>query len=169
MDKRIVKEFQDIANKLNLILHSLTEEQLNQVPFPQSWTAGQVGDHLLKSFNSWTIMDGETSTTTRQIDENCKPLSDLFLDFEIKMSAEPSDFNYPTNDYIKKENLLTELEKVTSAIISFSNQNELGLLCLDFELPTFGHLTRFEWLHFYVVHTQRHIHQLKNIINKIKS
>jgi hypothetical protein len=40
-------------------------------------------------------------------------------------------------------------------------------LCMEFDFPGFGHLTRYEWLKFIVFHTQRHIHQLKQIKNAL--
>lgn len=165
----VIKEFQTTINDLIRLFGTLDEEQLNKVPFSQSWTAGQVGDHLLKSYQSWSVCNGATCIASRPIDENCKPISKLFLDFDIKLTAEPSDFNYPTSDYIKKALLLTNIQTTTDSIINFSNNNDLGFLCLTFEFPTFGYLTRFEWLHFHTVHTQRHIRQLQNIINHLKT
>jgi hypothetical protein len=41
---------------------------------------------------------------------------------------------------------------------------DLGATCLDVEVPVFGYLTRYEWLKFIVVHAQRHIRQLKNML-----
>lgn len=169
MSLKTIKEFKITIEDLIRLISSLNDEELNRIPFPNSWTAGQIGDHLLKSFHSWDVLKGTTSAPDRPVDENCKPLSELFLNFEIKMQAEPSDFNYPTNDFIIKHKLLSDLRKITNDIIEFSNQHPLGLLCLNFKLPTFGYLTRLEWLHFYTVHTQRHNHQLKNIINHLKN
>lgn len=163
----VIKAFQAAIEDLTELLGTLDEKQLNRVPFSQSWTAGQVGDHLLKSYGSRVIFNGPTSIANRPVDEKCQPLSTLFLNFDIKLKAEPSDFNYPTDDYIKKDVLLTGIRTTADSIIDFSNKKELGLLCLDQEFPTFGHLTRLEWLHFYTVHTQRHIHQFQNIINHL--
>ncbi len=42
------------------MLEAFSTEQLNKIPFPNSWTAGQVGDHLLKSYGSWEIFKGWT-------------------------------------------------------------------------------------------------------------
>jgi hypothetical protein len=168
MDKILINEFQNATEDLIRILSSLTEEQLNKIPFSESWTAGQIGDHLLKSYSSWTIFNGKTAITNRPIDEFCKPLSDIFLNYDIKLTAEPTDFNYPSEDVILKDSLLRNIQTMIDSIINFSTHNELGVLCLDLEFPTIGYLTRFEWLHFHKVHTQRHIRQLKNIINHLK-
>ena len=168
MEKEVINEFQKVTKDLIISLSNLTDNQLNKIPFAGSWTAGQVGDHLLKSYNSWSIFNGNTEKANRPIDENCDSLSELFLDFTIKMEAAPSDFNYPTAELIKKENLLSDIRKTIKSIIDFSKQNDLGLICLNYEFPTFGYLTRFEWLHFYKVHTMRHLHQLQNVIEHLK-
>lgn len=168
MEKEVINHFQKVTEDLIGGLSNLTEHHLNKTPFAGSWTAGQVGDHLLKSYSSWTIFSGKTKKTKRPIDENCDSLSKLFLDFTIKMEADPSDFNYPTDEFIKKDYLLAEIQNTSNNIINYSNENDLGLICVDFEFPTFGHLTKFEWLHFYKVHTQRHLKQLKNIVENLK-
>lgn len=168
MEKKVIKEFQKVIEDLISALSNLSEHELNKTPFAGSWTAGQVGDHLLKSYSSWTIFNGNTEKAKRPIDENCDSLSELFLDFTIKMEADPSDFNYPTDKFIKKDYLLAEIRNTSNNILNYSKQNDLGFICTDLEFPTFGHLTRFEWLHFYIVHTQRHLKQLKNIVENLK-
>lgn len=162
-------KFQQTIKELTEMLEAFSTEQLNKIPFPNSWTAGQVGDHLLKSYGSWEIFKGCTGFADRPYDENCKLLSELFLNFNIKLIAEHSDAIYPSEGYIEKENLVLNIQTVSDRIISFSSRNDLRVLCLDFEFPTLGHMTRFEWLHFYVVHTQRHIKQLTKIFNILNS
>ena len=45
--------FEQTMNRLISVLEGMTENQINMVPFPGSWTAGQVGDHLYRSY--WVI------------------------------------------------------------------------------------------------------------------
>src|SRR5690606_873225 len=132
----ITHKFQQAIKELTEMLEAFSYEQLNKIPFPNSWTAGQVGDHLLKSYDSWEIFKGETEFADRPYDENCKKLSDLFLNFNKKLIAEPSDVIYPSNGYIEKENLILNIQTISDRIISFSSRNDLRLLCLDFEFPT---------------------------------
>lgn len=87
------------------------------------------------------------------------------MDFNIKLIAEPSDVFYPSDGYIEKEDLILNIRTISDSIISFSSRYDLKVLCLDFEFPTLGYMTRFEWLHFYVVHTQRHIKQLAKMLS----
>jgi hypothetical protein len=168
VNNQVITDFQKITDELIAILNLLSNIELNKVPFPGSWTAGQVGDHLIKSYGVWDIFNGHTADPGREYDQNCKLLTDLFLNFEIIFTVEPDEFNYPSDDFINKVTLLKELKLVTNDIIEFSNTKNLYKVCLDREFPTFGYLTRYEWLHFFNVHTQRHIYQLNNIVNNLK-
>ncbi|WP_080779286.1 hypothetical protein [Chryseobacterium phocaeense] len=73
-----LNNFQHTIEELIEILEAFNTKQLNTNPFPKSWTAGQVGDHLLKSYGSWKIFKGVTVFADRPYDENCKALSELF-------------------------------------------------------------------------------------------
>lgn len=150
-------------NELVAALSSLDERELNTAPFTGSWTAGQVGDHLRQSYNIMECLTGRTEPTTRDPGAYVAPLSQQFLNFEIKMQS--PDFILPKEGFIEKDRLLSSLRKRTAAVASFAASDvDMTLTCLDFELPTLGTLTRQEWLNFVLVHTLRHNHQLANII-----
>jgi hypothetical protein len=72
-------------------------------------------------------------------------------------------FLVPENMKYDKETILNQLEKNKKEIISVAPNLDLTQTCLAFEIPVYGKLTRFEMLYFILFHTQRHVHQLKNI------
>lgn len=159
-------ELNDTTKELIDMLSSLNPEQLNTVPFQGSWTAGQLGEHLLKSYGIAEILNGKTAPTERPIDERISGIKDLFLNFDIKMQS--PEFIIPSDGWIDKEKLISNLkEKIGYVLDYIDNNNDLTRTCLDFELPGSGPLTRTEWIQFMTVHTQRHVHQLKNIIKKL--
>jgi hypothetical protein len=49
MKANIPKEVEDTARLFLAGLSSIRQEQINTVPFPGSWTAGQVAEHILLS------------------------------------------------------------------------------------------------------------------------
>jgi hypothetical protein len=147
------------------LLSAVDETQLNTVPFPGSWTAGQVGDHLYKSYDVIGTLKGNTSSTTRSTDMHVQAIRELFLNFEIKMKS--PDFIIPSEGYINKEELINGLKERTRAILEFTDSNDLSLSCFDFDFPGYGFLTRLEWLNFIECHTKRHIHQLNTIIARM--
>lgn len=153
-------EIKETAATLLDTLAAFNKEQLNKVPFEGSWTAGQVGEHLIKAVSA-DLLYGNTTETERPPDVMVKPLRDQFLDFSIKFQS--PDFIIPSDGPHDKEAVVNKLRKIWEDIAEAASTLDLTKTCLDFELPGAGHLTRLEWLNFMVVHTKRHTHQLNNI------
>lgn len=164
-ETRIQTELREAMDDLLHIISSLDAEQLNRVPFEGSWTAAQVGEHLLKSYGVVEILKGNTRPTRRPIDEKVKAIEDIFLDFNLKM--ESPEFIVPSKEKIDKNYLLQGLKEKIGGIIDFSRQKDLDATCIDFEVPGFGPFTKLEWMHFVKCHTFRHVRQLKNILHKL--
>nr|WP_067062237.1 DinB family protein [Mucilaginibacter sp. L294] len=165
MKNEILNRFDKTTDELIELLTPLTQEQLNKIPFENNWTAGQVGDHLTKSYDAGAVLNGNVKAADREPDEKSAEVSKLFLDFTIKMES-PKEI-LPTDDIIDKGNLLTSLKTRIASLREVIIDKDLTKLCLDFSIPGFGEFTRMEWIGFFIVHTQRHIHQLKNIISKV--
>ena len=165
MKQVLVQNIDSSFDALEELVASFTDEQLNSIPLENSWTAGQVADHIIKALSgSAKTLHGKTETIDREAGEKIKAINDVFLDFTSKMKS--PDFILPGNGPFKKTELLTAIEKIRKEILETSNL-DLSLLCLDFELPGFGKFTRLEWLHFFLAHTQRHTNQLKNIYHTL--
>jgi hypothetical protein len=159
----IIMETETAFGHLHSLLSGIDEEHFNTKPSPGSWSPAQVGDHLYRSYAVLETLRGKTAPLNdRNIDEKAREFRPVFLDFDTKL--ESPDFILPSEKPIEQEHLLSNLQTRTDAIMEFVRENDLSAICLDFELPGAGTLTRLEWLHFISVHTQRHNHQLKNII-----
>lgn len=146
-------------------LNRFSEEQLNTVPFEGSWTAGQVAEHLLGSGGAVEVVFGRTAPTSRPPDEKVAALR-IFLDFSIKMKS--PDFILPSDRFHPRQPLIDGLQRVWERIGEAVEQLDLTETCLDFEMPGMGHITRLEWISFYVFHTKRHLHQLQNIFSHLE-
>src|SRR5690606_14132128 len=107
MKQEVYNDFINTTNELIQLLSSLSQEQLNQVPFEGSWTAGQVGDHLRRSYGIAELLSGKTTETERPANEKIKGIKELFLNFDIKF--ESPEFIVPSNDLIEKERLIKGL------------------------------------------------------------
>ena len=161
MKEEIVQRIHPVFEELEKVITAFSEEQINIVPFENSWTAGQVADHIIKSLTgAGALLNGNTTTADRDPEQNVKPIADLFLNYEIKMKS--PDFILPGNGPFSKNQLLTAIRNGKKEILDTINL-DLNQLCLDFEFPNAGKFTRIEFLNFYNVHTERHTHQLKNI------
>lgn len=167
MNTSILNKFETTTDELVDLLSSLTEEQLNSLPFENSWTAGQVGDHLYRSYSVMEILNGNVESTDRKPDEKLPEIEKLFLDFSIQMES-PKEI-LPSNESIGKEGLLGRLQERIELQKDIIRSKDLSKVCLDFEIPEYGPFTRLEWIGFNTVHTQRHVHQLRKIIQNLSN
>ena len=146
-------------------LNRFSEEELNEVPYEGSWTAGQVGEHLIRSGGVADVIFGRTEATWRPSDEHL-PVLRMFLDFSIKMKT--PDFIVPSDGYHDKREIVEQLRKVWDRFGEAVETLDMNETCLDFEMPTVGRLTRLEWISFQVYHTKRHLWQLQKIYDVVK-
>jgi dihydrofolate reductase len=148
------------TSELIALISSFSETQINEIPSAGSWTAAQVADHVTKSnIGIIKFLKKEGKSPDRAADAGVKELKKTFLDFDKKLKS--PEFILPTQDIYQKKLVIDNVE------ISIAQLKELSRQVNLFEVishPIFGEVTKLELLHFVVYHTQRHIHQLKNIL-----
>ena len=161
-------EFNSTFENFYKLISSLTEEQINTVPFDGSWTAGQLARHVFKSYAGFLqAINGPIKPTDRNPIELNEKSKSLFLNFITKMKASP--FITPEEIQYKKEELLNSLKGIHNKLFDSAQKLDMSMTCTLFEIPTFGYLTRTEAVYFVMYHTQRHNQQLKNIIEKLNA
>lgn len=143
------------------IIKAFNAQTFNQSTEVSGWTAGQVTDHIIKACDIAALLDGNVKSADRDPDALSEGIAKMFLDFTIKM--ESPDFIIPGNGPFDPQQSIDTLTQIWQTLQQKAAASDLSLLCLDFEMPVNGALTRQEWLSFIVVHTQRHIHQLRKI------
>ena len=164
--KKLTSELQATREDLLNTLSAVNATEINTVPFEGSWTAGQVGDHLLKSNTGILhVINGKVEKTVRTPDANTATIKKIFLDFSTQMKS-PKEI-LPSTQPLEKDTLINSTKTILEGLQKASEDLELSETCLDWGLPNLGSLTRLEWLYFSAYHTQRHTHQLKNIVSKI--
>jgi hypothetical protein len=160
MITEILNDLQDASVDLFQLIASCNQEQINTVPFENSWTPAQVAEHITRSNKAIAQALGMAGKATKRNPiEGAQKLKAMFLDFTVKLQS--PEFILPTQDYYQKETLMEELKKSTQ------NLNELASkvnLSEEINLHPFGEITKIELLHFVLYHTKRHIHQVKNIL-----
>jgi hypothetical protein len=163
MKPKIQEELETVTTELLLIVASFDQPQMNLVPFEDSWTVAKVADHLCKSDSSilGTIYQDGTPTD-RAPDEKTPELKGIFLNFEVKFKS--PEIIIPDNKVFRKEELIARLKETRSKPFEAAATLNLNELCPH---EILGNMTRLEFLSFVLYHTQRHIHQLKRIREKI--
>ncbi|MFC0516036.1 DinB family protein [Mucilaginibacter angelicae] len=154
--------FDDTASKLLSTIALFNEQQINITLSDDSWTAGQIAEHVFKSASQLIpVLNGAGKPAERDPAEKVKMIKDLFLDFEAKFKSAPNIL--PSNPPHNKSEAIASLQTAISQVREVINSRDLYVICTDLVVPFFGELTRLEWLYLICYHTQKHIHQLKNI------
>ncbi|WP_138475279.1 DinB family protein [Dyadobacter bucti] len=165
--REILEELEQTTNDFSRVLGSFTPAQINIIPFENSWTAGQVAEHILMSETGLPgVLLEKTKPAERPKDEKVPEIEAVFLDFTTKLQA--PEFIIPGNGPHDKNQLLMSFQKERSEILMITSAEDLTQLCTSFPFPEIGELTRWEWVSFVICHSKRHIFQLQNILEKVK-
>ena len=153
----------DVYHEYISMLEKFVDEQINKIPFEGSWTPGQVTDHIIKATGG--IPDKYTEPANRPYDEKVAKMESVFLDFEVKFKS--PEFVVPGNGPFDKQTLKETLRSTLQRHLDKIAGTDLTALCLKFELPGIGTMTRYEWFRFIIAHMIRHQRQLKNMLNSM--
>jgi hypothetical protein len=138
------------------------ETRINTQHAPQQWTPAQVAMHIILATDG--VPDNKTQATDREPDLYLARIRPWWEDLNQKFTA-PEPLQPDTKVYAKDE-VLKELSRVRKKDLDILATQDLVMVCMDFELPTIGYLTRYEWLWFIEMHLKRHTFQLCNILEK---
>jgi hypothetical protein len=162
MATEISAELATAKDNLLKVLAGFTPEEFNKVPFQDSWTAGQVAEHVYKSVNGTPgLLNNEDLPTQRDPEQGVPQIRAMFLDFSTKMKS--PKYILPSDEPKDKDQLCKLLDENLTGVIDAAKKQDPTLTIKDFEFPGSGPVTRIELLNFISVHVQRHIHQLENI------
>ncbi|MEJ7645341.1 MAG: DinB family protein [Chryseolinea sp.] len=155
-------DLKDTFGELIRILLRIEDAKINIIPFTGSWTAGQLGQHVILSAGGVVeLINGPVTDTKRDPEENIPNLKAVFLDFSTKMKS--PEFIVPEFKNYNKAALSTRLEEIKNHLLESISTLDTSKTCTLYEFPGSGHMTRAEAIAFTIVHTQRHVHQLSNI------
>lgn len=163
----VLNEWKQVTDEIKRILSSVDVLQINTIPSKGNWSAAQIGQHLLKSYGVVEVLNGNVKPSHRVADEKSTEINDLFLNFTIKMKS--PEAIVPTSEIINKDELITELKKRIDQITGIIINKDLTEICTDYSISEYGEFTRLEWINFNIVHSKRHLHQLKNTLASIIS
>jgi hypothetical protein len=159
---QVQNDFDTTFSDLEKAISLFKQEDFNRIPFTDSWTAGQVVQHIVLSSAGFAgVLNATVKPSDRAVDELIPRIKADFLNFGIKMKS--PDFILPEDKKYSKDDLLTTIKGIKTDIAKQIETLDLTQICLAFELPGYGFLTRLEAIYFVIYHTQRHVHQLNNI------
>lgn len=142
-----------------LLVDSFSGQMINTAPFPKSWSAAQVADHVTKSNLSIAkALQLNGAPINRDPAERVEELKEIFLDFSTKMQS-PS-FILPSADIYEREAVIGALQNSVEKLNDLAAHTDLSVMINH---QAFGDITKLEIVHFVIYHTQRHLYQLQNI------
>ncbi|MEP7251826.1 MAG: DinB family protein [Ginsengibacter sp.] len=156
----VLSAIKKTSEELFELISSTNDSNFNLIPFPGSWTFAQVLSHITKSNVAMLqVLNMDGKTAQRNVSERVPELESTFLNYSLKFQS-PA-FILPGSETFEVASLVDILKKSIIKIQSAAAKtNAAGMVTL----PALGEITKYELLHFVLYHTQRHIHQLKNII-----
>jgi hypothetical protein len=166
--KATLTEADQTFTNLLQVLSTIPQQNINKIPFAGSWTAGQDVQHIILSAGgSVQLLNGPIKDTDRDFEENVAKVRAMFLNFDTKFQS-PESICPEEKDYDKQE-LINALQEIKANYLKSIETLDPTKTCLMFEFPGSGHITRAEAIAFTNTHTIRHLHQLKNIREKLVS
>ena len=166
--EKIIREANETLSALEHEFSKFDAPQINEVPFEGSWTAGQLAEHLVLSNSGFLeVINGPVAETDKPADLMVTEIRKDFLNFNVKYDS-PKEI-YPEDRTYNQPELLKNLKQIRQGVSDAIIGLDLTKTCTAYELPGYGFLTRLEAIYFVIYHTQRHVHQLKNIYNELDS
>lgn len=161
--KELFESLDETTSELFKTISLFNEENINTIPFKGSWTAAQVAEHVMLSNKAMIqSLKEEGRTVSGNIDEGVAKLKEVFLNFDSKLQS--PKFILPTQEIYNMKQLVADLRHSVEQIKKLCAMIDLSE---TIDHRVFGKISKFEILHFVVYHTQRHIHQLKNIFKLV--
>ncbi|HYH56176.1 MAG TPA: DinB family protein [Anseongella sp.] len=165
-EEELYRELDGTFKELLQVISSFDQEQIDQLPFEDSWTAGQIAEHLILANSGFAdLVNGPVEETERQPGEMVEGIRTGLQDDDAK--AKSPESVVPRHTVHQKAELLSALEEIRAKILEAAGTLDLSRTCLAFPIPVLGLLTRLEALCFVLYHTQRHVRQLKNVRRRV--
>ena len=163
----LIVEIENVNREFIQQISKFSTEKLNKTEKEESWTAGQVTEHIIKSNGGILnqLLNGDTTPTTRPFDEQVDLIKNIFRG-EDKMKTTPVlEPHQPPHNL---EDLMNSLNQQKVQQLKTIKEKELADLSSELQFPPAPNgLTRYEWLIFMVEHTRRHGKQIENIYKEI--
>ncbi len=163
--KELFSSLDETWSELLQLVSSVDETSINEVPFENSWTVAQLATHVIKSNNGMVkVLKTSGKPAGRDPSLGAAKMKTIFLDFQAKYNA--PEFIIPEVKEYDRETVIKDLE---NSIWQLNKERGKQHLTEILQVEIFGEVTKLELYYFVLYHTQRHIHQLKNILKELQA
>jgi len=159
----IITDSQHNISFLKDSLTDVTEDLYKRHPEEGKWSIQQILEHLSVTEKGVLFMgQGQTTETDRDPSIIIHKVRDFLGDHTNKRPA-PAPVIPPGEDKSMAE-FLSIIEDTRAAFIEQAKEKGWHEILDAFPHPLTGAMTRLEWMYFHIYHTERHLHQIKQII-----
>ena len=164
MHEKLIEEMRITGRALADALAPFRTGNFNRVPFPGSWTAGQVAEHVLKAESGMEdLLTAETHPAGRDPEQFIPMIRESFLDLTKKYKSAPGIMpSEAPKDWDDITRRLDDNRQRVARLLADADL-DLGQCCELAAFPGVGLLTGYEWLCVMNTHTLRHVQQLHRI------
>ena len=114
-NEEIAKDADQTLTELIELVEAIPAEKFNMVPFKDSWTAGQLAQHMVMANSGFAdVVNGPIKDTERAPDVMVEKIKADFLNFDIVMSS--PDFLRPEKKNYDQDGLLVALSGIKTDI-----------------------------------------------------
>ncbi|MFD3258121.1 DinB family protein [Paenibacillus lentus] len=159
----INQKLKETRNELLGLLHRMNRDQINHRKDPNSWSVGQICQHLYKTEEIYVVAIKRGLKSKESSNTDSKSL-DFLLDRSKKIVA--PDIVQPTDEIIELDEIIEKLnqsrQKLLETLSILEDRSELSRK--HFVHPVFKEMLLIDWVRSLYVHEQRHIRQIEEII-----
>jgi hypothetical protein len=165
--KQLIADLDISTSILKQSLLVFDETNFNASPEDGGWSAGQIIEHL------WLVeslilknLDGFSNATERPVDKKVELIQTVFSATDKRYDS-PEIF-VPSRGIKEKSELIRRLETGRRQLANLITTLDLSETLLAFKHPYLGAFTRLEWVHFIILHSNRHVKQLDRLAASFK-
>ncbi|MEQ9091626.1 MAG: DinB family protein [Balneola sp.] len=160
----LAEEYQSNTESFIKFIENLSDDIFNKKPDKNTWSAAENVEHIIRSeFGTARLFNASTEKgPSRNTEERIQKIESLFRDRTKKLQA--FGVVLPTDSDKDKSELLEKFKTSRTQVIELIKVQDPDEICTRFEHPLFGFMTRREWIHFNMVHSNRHIDQIQELV-----
>ncbi|KAA2240161.1 DinB family protein [Chitinophaga agrisoli] len=158
---------EDLDNNSRLfldILDTIPADKLQQKNARTEWSIMECAEHLLITEQqvAKTLQHPSRPVEGREPDSKIAQIDKSFLEFDKRLLyvPDPDTMEGAFKDVAGFSQAFRHNRNLIKAALA---QAPLDEECRGAEHPLFGHMTRLEWAHYVISHTERHLQQINRI------
>jgi len=168
MNKEIIAMLRQNTKEITDLVSSIDSSQTHVTPPSGKWSVIQNCDHLMSvDFGTYSLMASEGKVAEEGRESLTPMLENIILDRSRKATAPPQLVPKGKTDTIEK--FVTKYPSLREKMITSIETKDLTKVCDVFPHFVFGYLTYGEWMRFSMLHAKRHMLQVEEILEELKT